>query len=74
MFYKKEIEQVLNELETSINGLTSDQAKERLEKYGLNQLQEQENESALSIFLTISSENSPTSTGGEMNRFLFILL
>lgn len=52
MFYQKDYEKVLEELETSIDGLSNDEVIIRQEKYGLNKLEEQENESALNIFIS----------------------
>lgn len=52
-WYKKNITQVEKELNSNIKaGLTSKQAQRRLEKYGLNQLEEAEQKSAFIIFLT----------------------
>lgn len=52
MFYQKDYEKVLEELETSIDGLSNDEVIIRQGKYGLNKLEEQENESALNIFIS----------------------
>ena len=50
MFYKKDYEKVLEELETSIDGLNNEEVFIRQEKYGLNQLDEPENEGTIKIF------------------------
>ena len=38
MFYNKKIETVLNELNTSYNGLTKEEAEKRNKLYGKNEL------------------------------------
>ncbi|MBQ9072054.1 MAG: HAD-IC family P-type ATPase [Bacilli bacterium] len=50
MFYNKEIKDIEKELETSIDGLTSKQAKKRLEKYGKNSLPKKKKDSVFKIF------------------------
>lgn len=50
-FYQKDSEEILNELETSNSGLSENEAKSRLEKYGLNKLPEAPRPSAFQIFL-----------------------
>ena len=49
--HDKKIEDVFKELGTRKEGLTEKEAKERLEKYGLNELQEARKISPLKIFL-----------------------
>ena len=39
-YYKKNINEIFTELETGLDGLTSNEAKKRLEKYGENKLKE----------------------------------
>lgn len=51
MVYQKRFEEVLKELHSSENGLSNDDVIERQKKYGLNQFDEKENESVLTIFL-----------------------
>ncbi|MFQ6095368.1 MAG: cation-translocating P-type ATPase, partial [Candidatus Bathyarchaeia archaeon] len=51
-WHAKSREEVLQALETSIDGLSSEEAKRRLEKYGPNKLVEKERVSALKIFLS----------------------
>ena len=51
MFYNKESDAVLQELGASRDGLTSEEAKARLAKYGPNQLEGKKEDSALVIFL-----------------------
>lgn len=41
-FYKLGIDETLNVVESSTNGLSENEAKQRLEKYGENKLKEQE--------------------------------
>jgi len=38
-WYRLSIEEVLKKLNADVNGLTSNEAQERLKKYGLNELQ-----------------------------------
>ena len=38
-YYLSEISDVLNELKSSTNGLSNEEAKKRLEKYGKNELE-----------------------------------
>jgi len=49
--HSKAIETVLEELQTDPLGLKEEQVKQRLEKYGLNELKERKRTSALQIFL-----------------------
>ena len=37
-YYTKKIEEILNELKTNLNGITFEDATNRLEKYGYNEL------------------------------------
>ena len=50
-YYLEEFEDVLKEKESVDTGLTEDEAKTRLEKYGENKLVEKEKESLLKKFL-----------------------
>ena len=50
MFYNKEIKDVEKELKTSIDGLTSKEAKKRLQKYGKNTLPKKKKDSIFKIF------------------------
>ena len=50
MFYNKEIKDVEKELQTSMDGLTSKQAKKRLEKFGKNSLPKKKKDSVFKIF------------------------
>ena len=49
--HSKSVEQVLRELNTSDKGLSSSEAAERINKYGLNAIKEAKKISALQIFL-----------------------
>jgi len=49
--YTQEAQDVLNELNTSAEGLSSKEAASRIEKYGLNKLKEAEKESLLKKFI-----------------------
>src|SRR3989344_1014305 len=51
MFYSKKEEEVLSELGTSQNGLSSSEAAARIKKYGTNELQNEEKEPIILIFL-----------------------
>lgn len=51
MFYQKSNEEVLNELKTSVKGLTEVEVKERQEKYGLNELKEKEGTSTFQMII-----------------------
>ena len=50
MFYSKEIEEIEKELETNSNGLSSKEAKNRIEKYGKNCLPRKKKDSVFKIF------------------------
>ena len=49
--YKKSDIELFDEYKTNINGLSENEATERLKKYGLNQLEERKKESIIKIFL-----------------------
>ena len=49
---KKSIQEVLSEFDASRNGLTSFQVDDRQKQYGLNEMDQQEKESPLQIFLS----------------------
>ncbi|MDD2216869.1 MAG: calcium-translocating P-type ATPase, PMCA-type [Eubacteriales bacterium] len=51
VFYNQTTEEVLEDLNSSVNGLSSTQAKENQEKYGKNKLIEGKKKSVLQIFL-----------------------
>ena len=50
MFYNKHEEDVLKELNTSKEGLTSEEASKRLDEYGKNQLPKKKKDSVIKIF------------------------
>ena len=50
--HNKPIEQVLRELNTSNNGLSQQEAEERLKQYGFNELKEGKKISPLEIFIS----------------------
>lgn len=50
-YYNKKVEQLYKELNTSISGLTEEEASKRLEKYGENKLAERKKKSNFIIFL-----------------------
>ncbi|AAM07430.1 TPA: calcium-translocating P-type ATPase, SERCA-type [Methanosarcina acetivorans] len=52
MYYDREISSVLEELKTSEEGLSSEEAEKRLEEYGKNELKEKEKVSVLRLFLS----------------------
>ena len=57
MFYQKKTEQIANELNVNIqNGLSSSEAKARLEKNGPNALKEKEKKTRLQMFLAQLNE------------------
>ena len=62
MNYKKSVEEIYRELNTSINGLSQEEAIIRLDKYGENKLKEGKKKSAFVMFLS------------QFNDFLIILL
>ena len=49
-YYTLSVEEVLSNLETGAEGLSSEQAKERLEKYGPNKLKEGKKPSLIQRF------------------------
>ena len=51
MFYKKNIEKVLNELDSSLQGLTQEEFDKKLSKHGYNELKEKEKTSVFKLFL-----------------------
>ena len=51
MFYKKNTQEVLKLLNTSLNGLSKDEADKRLENHGYNELKEKEKSSVIKLFL-----------------------
>lgn len=51
-WYKKSIEEVISELNTSFEGLKESQVAQHRSKYGLNELESEKKESILSIFLS----------------------
>ena len=51
LFYTQGEEEVLKNLDTSVDGLSTAQAKERLDAYGYNELDEGEKRSLLSKFI-----------------------
>ena len=51
MEYNKEIEDILEELKSSKEGLSNKDAKNRLERYGKNVLPSKKRDSILKIFL-----------------------
>ena len=51
LFYTQGVEEVLKSLDTSIDGLSTAQAKDRLDAYGYNELDEGEKRSLLSKFI-----------------------
>lgn len=50
-YYNKKVEELYKELNTSISGLTEEEASKRLEEYGENKLAERKKKSNLIIFL-----------------------
>lgn len=50
--YQKSMQEVLSEFDASRNGLTSFQVDDRQKQYGLNEMNQQEKESPLQIFLS----------------------
>lgn len=50
MFYSKDIKQIEKELDTSVEGLTSKETKERIERYGKNTLPKKKKDSIFKIF------------------------
>ena len=51
LFYTQGEEEVLKSLDTSVDGLSTAQAKERIDAYGFNELDEGEKRSLLSKFI-----------------------
>lgn len=61
-FYNKTVDELYKEFSTDINGLSEEEANNRLLKYGENKLKEQKKKSNLALFL------------GQFNDFMIILL
>ncbi len=53
MFYKKNTQEVIKLLNSSLDGLSKEEAEERLKKYGHNELKEKEKSSVIKLFLEI---------------------
>ena len=51
MYYKKSVKKVLEDLNTTLDGLSESEAKERLSSYGLNVISDGKQVSKLSLFL-----------------------
>ena len=51
-YYQKNVSEVLEFLKTSINGLSEDEAKKRLQVYGKNVLEKKKKKTSLQIFLS----------------------
>ena len=51
MFYKKNTQEVIKLLNSSLNGLSKEEAEERIKKYGYNELKEKEKSSVIKLFL-----------------------
>ena len=51
-FYQMNTDEVIQKLESNRNGLKEKEVRERLKKYGFNELKEKERISALTIFLS----------------------
>lgn len=51
MYYKQKIDEVIKELNSNIDGLSSDEALKRLENYGLNKIEEDKKVSKISLLL-----------------------
>jgi Ca2+-transporting ATPase len=52
MYYNQEIKEVFKELNSSMSGLSEEEAKKRLEKYGPNEIKEKKSVSPLKIFFS----------------------
>ena len=52
MYYDETADAVLKALDTSENGLSSEETENRLQKYGKNELKEEEKTSVLKLFLS----------------------
>ena len=52
MYYNKKIKDIEKELNTSVDGLTNEEANQRIEKYGKNILPKKKKDSIIKIFLT----------------------
>ena len=50
-YYNEDIKEVYQNLNTSENGLTNDEVKNRIQQYGLNILEEGKKKTKFSIFL-----------------------
>ncbi len=50
-YYRLSVEKVLNELTCNLNGLSEEETKKRLKKFGLNELKEKKKINALILFL-----------------------
>lgn len=61
-FYQKTVDEIYKELDTNVNGLTNEEAAERLKKYGENKLKERKKKSNFIKFIE------------QFNDFMIILL
>ena len=52
-YYKESIDEVLNNLQTSLNGLSSSEAVKRLNRYGKNELPRKKRISIFKIFFNL---------------------
>ena len=57
MFYQKNSVEVLNDLDSNLTGLTQEESKLRLEKYGCNALQEKSKTPTWRLFLENFKDN-----------------
>ena len=52
-YFAKDTQQVLDELNTCADGLTTQEAEKRLQEHGLNQLTETKQKNLFLVFLTV---------------------
>ena len=69
LFYTQGEEEVLKSLDTSIDGLSTAQAKERLDAYGYNELDEGEKRSLSSMFEAVGSYSAGKFTLEDVEEF-----
>ena len=67
MYYKKDLDETIKNLNSNLNGLSQNEAKSRLAKYGYNELKENEKVPTWKLFLE-SFNNSFAEALAKLNK------